>query len=218
MMKQLRQIVAKGVATQLVRLTLSRPAMIERGRFLTLMEGIFTPMAPSYDSIWARMGPSSQILAPLDAALKTLSPAPQRILDLACGTGLATFRAGEHFPRAVVVGADLSESMVRTLMTKKASTGAASVTGLVANSGMLPFGDQTFDLVITQNAPPYLEEMVRVLRPGGSLILAYSFVYVNALRRRTEKRLQGLPLDGIAIIPAAQGMAVTARKSGGGSR
>ena len=217
-MKQIRQMLAKGAATQLVRLTLSRQAMIERGGFLNLMERIFTPMAPSYDRIWARMGPSSQLLAPLDTALKTLSPAPQRILDLACGTGLATFRAREHFPRAFVVGADLSESMVRTLMTKRASDGAAPVTGLVANSGMLTFRDHTFDLVMTQNAPPYLEEMVRVLRPEGSLILAYSFVYVNALRRPTEKRLQELPLDGITVIPAAEGMAVTARKRRGGPR
>ncbi|MDX1764671.1 MAG: class I SAM-dependent methyltransferase, partial [bacterium] len=199
-MKQIRQIVAKGVATQLVRLTLSRPAMIERSGFVRVMERIFSPMAPSYDRVWARMGSSSQILAPLDSALQDLSTPPQRILDLGCGTGLATFEAKERFPRAFVVGADLSESMVQTLMTKRACDDSAAVIGLVAHSGMLPFRDRAFDLVMTQNAPPYLEEMVRVLHPEGSLILAYSFVYLNALRRPMEKRLRELPLDRISII------------------
>lgn len=217
-MKRVRQIVAKGAATQLVRLTLARPGMIERGAFVRAMDRIFSPMATCYDRIWARMGPISQILAPLDGALKELSPGPRRILDVACGTGLATLRARALFPQAFVIGADLSEPMIGTLHGKLALDNPPNLVGLVAHSGRLPFRDHTFDLVMTQNAPPYLEEMVRVLRPQGKLVLAYSFVYVNALRKPMVNRLQRLPLDEIAIIPAAQGMAVTARKASGANR
>ena len=64
----------------------------------------------------------------------------------------------------------------------------------------------------TQNAPPYPEEMIRVLRPGGRLILAYSFVYIDLVRGVVKRRLDRLGLEEIRFVQAGEGMAVMARK------
>jgi ubiquinone/menaquinone biosynthesis C-methylase UbiE len=39
----------------------------------------------------------------------------------------------------------------------------------------LDYSDSEFDMVVTSNAPVYLEEAVRVLKPGGIILVAYSF-------------------------------------------
>ena len=39
--------------------------------------------------------------------------APQRVLDLGCGTGASLAALGERYPRAQFVGADFSEPMLR---------------------------------------------------------------------------------------------------------
>jgi ubiquinone/menaquinone biosynthesis C-methylase UbiE len=112
------------------------------------------------------------------------------------------------------VGADLSPPMIRELKSKSETAGSKSVLSLVCNSGQLPFGDGQFDLVMTQNAPPYPEEMVRVLRPGGRLFLVYSFVFAALVRKVIRQRLEHLGLQGIDFIQAEEGLAAVAVKRG----
>ncbi len=211
-MKKINHLLAKGMATQLVLGSFTMPGLMKTRGFVGLMNRIFSKIAPSYDRIWTDLAPESVFLGPLTAAARSLKAAPLRILDLACGTGLATLHLGRLFPESQVVGADLSERMIQVMEQKMKSAGLRYLQTLVCNSDRLPFEDGLFDLVLTQNAPPYLEEMVRVLRPGGRLLLAYSFVMVPLVRGVMARRLEGLGLEDLNFIQAEQGLAVTAGK------
>ena len=94
----------------------------------------------------------------------------ERALDLACGTGDIAFAAAAHGAR--VVGLDITHRMLQ-LAARKSAT-AALVAGDMTS---LPFGPQTFDLVTTgyglRNVPDLdtaIDEIARVLRPGGRLL------------------------------------------------
>ncbi len=214
-MNSFKKFLAKTTATQLIRVSFSRPALLENPAFLILMNRVFSAMAPSYDRLWQRMGTEAEVLGPLEAGLSRVAPPPDWVLDLACGTGLATFHVHGSFLKAQVVAADLSERMVRILRQKLEESDAGPLHALCCHSGALPFGAGCFDLVLTQNAPPYLEEMVRVLRPGGSLLLAYSFVVPGAVHGVIRKRFTGVGLEDLEIAAAGHGIAVTARRPRG---
>ncbi|MGE5813487.1 MAG: ubiquinone/menaquinone biosynthesis methyltransferase [Acidobacteriota bacterium] len=97
-------------------------------------------------------------------------PAGALALDLACGTGdisYETARAG-----ARVIGLDVTERMIRLARGKRDAHGRVEF--VVGDMMKLPFGRASFDLVTTgygiRNVPelgPALDEIARVLRPGG---------------------------------------------------
>jgi ubiquinone/menaquinone biosynthesis C-methylase UbiE len=176
------------------------------------MKRIFSGLAPGYDRIWEKMGDPSVTLGPLTSSARNLPEAPGRILDLACGTGLATFTVKDLFPDSQVVGADLSMRMIEMMKEKAGRSGVQDLHGLVCNSSQLPFGNGRFDLVMTQNAPPYLEEMVRVLRPGGRLFLVYSFVFLDLVRGVVGRRLKRMGLEHVEFEQAEEGAVFSARK------
>jgi ubiquinone/menaquinone biosynthesis C-methylase UbiE len=96
---------------------------------------------------------------------------PSTALDLACGTGLGTDLVAGTFPDAFVVGADLSEAMVRSGVAKPRPH---RVRFVIADASALPFPDHRFDLVTMLNALIFADELARILRPGGSALIAYS--------------------------------------------
>jgi ubiquinone/menaquinone biosynthesis C-methylase UbiE len=95
------------------------------------------------------------------------------VLEIACGTGVATRRLMESRPYgASVVALDSSESMIGFAKQK-----LGHMTGLSlarADGEFLPFEDETFDVVVCafglmffRNERRGLREMRRILRPGG---------------------------------------------------
>ncbi len=103
---------------------------------------------------------------------------PQRILDLATGTGdfaLAVDRLGPQ----QVVGIDMAIEMLRLGAAKVAAKGpSARVDLLVGDAEQLPFQDNTFDMVTGAfgvrnfgHIPSGLAEAHRVLKPGGQLLV-----------------------------------------------
>jgi ubiquinone/menaquinone biosynthesis C-methylase UbiE len=211
-LKPVKHLAAKGAATHFVWISFSMPGLLGSRGFLRTMNRIFSRLAPSYDRLGVKLARESIILGPLKSAASDLPEKPARILDLACGTGLATFMLKTLFPESHIVGADLSEKMIRKFIEKAGDSGSRDVEALVCQSGALSFRSGAFDLVTTQNAPPYPEEMVRVLRPGGRMILAYSFVYFDLVRGVVKRRLDRLGLEEISFVQAGEGMAVMARK------
>jgi SAM-dependent methyltransferase len=114
--------------------------------------------------------------APLAAdlvALAALSPG-ERVLDVACGTGVVARRALNLVGEAGrVVGADINAGML--------AVARAAVPGCEwceASAGELPFPDGTFDVVLCQLGLQFfpgkaeaLRELNRVLIPGGRLFV-----------------------------------------------
>jgi len=97
------------------------------------------------------------------------------ILDLCTGTGFAAFMALERFPNASVTGIDQSASMIELANGKVKTLDAARIKFEIGNAAKLFFRDGSYDLVTTSNAPVYLSEATRVLKPGGQILVAYSF-------------------------------------------
>jgi ubiquinone/menaquinone biosynthesis C-methylase UbiE len=135
--------------------------------------------APAYEDLWRAQTAAAQI-----ALLAAVPPAPgERVLDVACGTGLVAFAAA----RAVgadgrVLGIDLSGRMVdaarqRAAARQEVPTADLSFARMDAEALDLP--DAGFDVALCALGLMYLpeperalREMRRVLRPGGRLGLA----------------------------------------------
>lgn len=95
-------------------------------------------------------------------------------LDIGCGEGRTT-RALAGQPRRSVIGLDFSVEMLRVA---KVSNAPINVHYCAGDAMGLPFADGTFDVVLAvttlNNVPDLsrsLQEMSRVLRPGGSVVL-----------------------------------------------
>lgn len=100
-----------------------------------------------------------------------------KILDLACGSGGFLKDLNAAFPRARVMGLDLSPSYS---VTARSRSGLAVVQ---ANAERLPFADASLDAVtciyLFHELPPRVRptvaaEIARVLKPGGVLAFADS--------------------------------------------
>jgi ubiquinone/menaquinone biosynthesis methyltransferase len=96
-----------------------------------------------------------------------------RALDLACGTGDIAFALAARGAR--VTGLDITPRMLQLARRKPAATRA--VTFVAGDMTALPFPAASFDVVTTgygiRNVPriePALDEIRRVLRPGGLLL------------------------------------------------
>ncbi|AYC33896.1 methyltransferase domain-containing protein [Pseudomonas cavernae] len=99
----------------------------------------------------------------------------ERVLDVACGTGVLACAAAESVgPGGAVVGLDPNEEMLAVARSK-----SARVEWRVGRAESLPFPDESFDAVVSQFGLMFFEdrsaalrEMLRVLRPGGRLAVA----------------------------------------------
>jgi ubiquinone/menaquinone biosynthesis C-methylase UbiE len=102
-------------------------------------------------------------------------PGGLRVLDVGCGDGAYAVRASRE--GADVVGLDRSQSMLEAARARATSAGAV-VAWCQGDASALPFRDASFDLVLAVTAlclvsEPLvaLNEMSRVLRPGGVLVV-----------------------------------------------
>jgi demethylmenaquinone methyltransferase / 2-methoxy-6-polyprenyl-1,4-benzoquinol methylase len=100
-------------------------------------------------------------------------------LDLCCGTGDLAFSLARN-AKAKIIGADFSHTMLVRARAKAIaeSNGSAPVPFFEADALRLPFADASFDLVTTafgfRNLVNYeagLREILRVLKPGGTLAI-----------------------------------------------
>lgn len=100
-----------------------------------------------------------------------------RILDVACGPGIiAAALAAEA---REVIAFDLTPEMLRKAEQRCAKTGRKNVMFKEGNATELPFANSAFDGVATrlsmhhfQDPRRVLDEVFRVLRPGGTFVLA----------------------------------------------
>ena len=109
------------------------------------------------------------------ASLEALDLGPDdRLLDVGCGTGAASRAAASL--AASVVGIDLSPEMIR--QARDLAEGLDNVTFEIADAERLPFDDGAFTALLCSNAFHHypdprraVDEMTRVLGPGGRIVL-----------------------------------------------
>jgi SAM-dependent methyltransferase len=114
-------------------------------------------------------------LAPLAAAVLHIDRPPERVLDVGCGTGEGTLFLAREFPQARLRGVDLSKEMIRAAIAKVGLDPEGRIAFKLGDAAALPFPDESFDLVAQLNMPPFFDEIVRMLRPGGHAIVASSW-------------------------------------------
>jgi SAM-dependent methyltransferase len=104
------------------------------------------------------------------------------ILDAGCGGGEAIKLLAEHSPKGMIYGIDHSSEMVKlSVETNRDLIGKNRVRICEASVSQLPFPDNTFDLVTAFETYTFwpdimndLQEVRRVLKPGGKFLLVHS--------------------------------------------
>jgi ubiquinone/menaquinone biosynthesis C-methylase UbiE len=128
-----------------------------------------------YETFWQhQLAPAQELLL----EMAQLSEG-ETALDVACGSGLVSFRLLDRIGNGHVVGVDISEKMIEMAASLAAQKGETRIRFQRMDAEQLVLGDQTFDVVLCALGLMYmpaplraLEEMYRVLKPGGRVVAA----------------------------------------------
>lgn len=148
----------------------------EKGK---MVKSMFDTISPTYDKLNLLMswGIDRRWRKALIDSLKPWRP--QRILDVATGTGDLAILAAKSLAPQQVTGADFSDGMMEIGREKAAREGLGEVISFVHEDCMnMSFADETFDAVTAsfgirnfQSLDKGLAEMCRVLKKGGRLAI-----------------------------------------------
>ncbi len=205
-MNQLKQRLGRSYARFATNVAVRFPRLWPLVRPLVRKQ--FDVLAPVWDTMR-----SPDAFAPLEATLDQVKGPVQAALDVGTGTGAAAFAIAERFPAARVVGVDIATEMIEHARQK--ARDRPNVTFEVGDASWLPYDDASFDLVTVANMIPFFDQLARVVRPGGTLVVAFSLgpqtpIYVPAERMRKELAARGF--TEFAEIQAGRGSALVARK------
>lgn len=201
---------------------------------------IYSDLAGMYDHVFTRV-----FARRIDQVVKGLRlPAGSKVLEVGIGTGLSV----DAYPRDVeVTGIDLSQDMLDRAARKMDPERHGHIHLQQGDALDLAFPDDSFDVVtafhvITVVPEPrrMLDEMVRVCRPGGRIVIINHFSSERALIRfvvdrvdpitrhlgwSTRLRLKDVLDPGVLVLekryktrPWSLFTIVEARKSPGSSR
>jgi ubiquinone/menaquinone biosynthesis C-methylase UbiE len=131
--------------------------------------------SPYYETFWQQ-----QLKPAQDLLLEMAGLRPgEKVLDIACGTGLVSFRALEGLGNGQLVGTDISEKMVELASTLSLQKGETRARFLRMDAEELGLEDESFDVALCALGLMYmpaplkaLQEIRRVLKPGGRAIAA----------------------------------------------
>jgi SAM-dependent methyltransferase len=124
---------------------------------------------------WVHFAPLEALTTPPAAELvRRASPrAGQRVLDVACGTGVVAVTAARLGAR--VTGLDLTPELLERAR-ENARIAGVDIEWHQGDVEKLPFADATYDMVLSQFGHIFaprpdvaIAEMLRVLKPGGTI-------------------------------------------------
>jgi SAM-dependent methyltransferase len=132
--------------------------------------------ADCYEQSWQAQLACAQTELLARAALRS----GDRVLDVACGTGLVTFGASEAVGSSGwVLGVDISSLMINAASQRAQQRRLSNVGFQRMDAESLDLPDVSFDvalcalgLMYVPDADKAVREMLRVLRPGGRIVLA----------------------------------------------
>jgi phosphatidylethanolamine/phosphatidyl-N-methylethanolamine N-methyltransferase len=135
------------------------------------VESAYARWAPIYDTVFTLTLRPGRM-----AAAEAINRLSGRVLDVGVGTGLELPMFG---PQVQVTGIDLSEPMLRVAQKRVEERKLTNVEGLLVMDAMtLAFPDASFDaavapyvLTVVPEPERTLDEMARVVKPGGEIIL-----------------------------------------------
>lgn len=140
---------------------------------------MFDRIAPYYDFLngFLSLGIDSIWRKKSIAKLKALEP--QKLLDIATGTGDLAFEAYKQLKPSKITGLDISNNMLEIARKKKNKKWTeANIEFVSGDSENLPFEDNSYDAITVafgvrnfENLEKGLSEMERVLKPGGKVII-----------------------------------------------
>jgi phosphatidylethanolamine/phosphatidyl-N-methylethanolamine N-methyltransferase len=147
----------------------------------------YTRWAPVYDLVFGAV-----FAAGRKASIAAAERVGGRILDVGIGTGISLTA---YSPKNRVVGVDYCEPMLRKAHERVAEHALAHVEALaVMDAQQLAFPDATFDAVVAQyvittvpDPEAALDEIARVTKPGGEIILVNHLGAEMGLRRALEQ-------------------------------
>ena len=142
----------------------------------------------------------------------------ERVLDVACGTGLVARLAAEAIgAKGAVTGLDLNPAML-DVARGLAPPAGAHIRWLEGDVEAMPLPDALFDLLLCQQGiqffpdrPRALAEMLRVLAPGGRAVVslwqgdtAYTRALADALEAAMGRTVGNSMRRVLACPPTAQ--------------
>ena len=147
------------------------------GEKASQVEQMFDVIAPSYDKLNHRLSWNID-RGWRKKAIRQLVPfRPQKVLDIATGTGDFAIMAAQMLSPQSLVGADISEGMMAVGAEKVKELGLQDIISFASEDCLnLSYDDNTFDAVTAAfgirnfaSLDRGLSEMCRVMKPGGHL-------------------------------------------------
>ena len=150
---------------------------------------IYSDLAGIYDHVFTRV-----FLRRIDQVVKGLQiPPGAKVLEVGIGTGLSVDAYPSH---ADVIGIDLSQDMLDHAAQKMDPKRHAHIKLQQGDALHLDFPDESFDFVtafhvitVVPDPKRMLDEMVRVCRPGGTVVIINHFSSERALIRFVVDRV-----------------------------
>ena len=171
---------------------------------------LFAPLGPTYDR-YARLLSFGQDPRWRSFLVSRVPPDAHRVLDVATGTGAVAIELARAEPARTVIGLDQSPEMLAAGRDRVTHAGLGDRIELRdGRAESLPFGDAEFDaltftylLRYVDDVPATLRELVRVVRPGGTVAMLEFGLPSGAWRPLWELYVRvGLPVAGAVVSRA----------------
>jgi demethylmenaquinone methyltransferase / 2-methoxy-6-polyprenyl-1,4-benzoquinol methylase len=175
---------------------------------------LFAPLGPTYDR-YARLLSFGQDPRWRSFLVSRIPPHAHRVLDVATGTAAVAIELVRREPVRTVVGVDQSPEM---LGAGRERVAAGSLSDRIelreGRAEDLPFADREFDAVTftyllryVDDVPATLRELVRVVRPGGTVAMLEFGLPRGPWRPLWELYVRlGLPAAGAVVSPGWGGV------------
>ena len=175
---------------------------------------LFAPLGPTYDR-YARLLSFGQDPRWRSFLVSRIPPDAQHVLDVATGTAAVAIELARAEPARTVVGVDQSPQMLAAGRERVERRGLGDRIELrQGRAESLPFADGEFDaltftylLRYVDDVPATLREIVRVVRPGGTVAMLEFGLPRGAWRPLWELYVRvGLPTAGALVSPGWRGV------------